>query len=85
VIPPARYANIDFGSGQASTAEFGLEPSGGDNAFAELRLEAPNGPLVGTLMAGQKSCPVQKVSGIHNLFVVFAEATDRLLDWFRFQ
>lgn len=55
------------------------------NPFAELRLEAPNGPLVGTLMAGQKSCQVQKVTGVHNLFVVFPEATDRLLDWFRFQ
>jgi hypothetical protein len=51
-----KYANIDFGSGVASTAEFGLEPSGGDKSFAELRLDAPNGQLVGTLMAGQKSC-----------------------------
>ena len=80
-----KYANIDLGAGQAITAEFGLEPSGGDKAFAELRLDAPNGPLVGTLMAAQKSCPVRNISGIHNQFVVFPEATDRLLDWLRFQ
>jgi len=81
----AKYANIDFGTGQTTTAEFGLEPSGGTNAFVELRLDAPDGQRVGTLMPGQKSCPVQKVTGVHNLFLVFPESTDRLLDWFRFQ
>lgn len=80
-----KYANIDFGAGQATTAEFGLEPSGRDKPCAELRLDAPDGQRVGTLMTGQKSCPVEKVIGIHNLFLVFPEGTDRVLDWVRFQ
>ncbi len=81
----AKYANIDFGTGQATTAEFGLEPIGEAKAFAELHLDAPDGQRIGTLMAGQKTCPVQKVRGIHNLFLVFPDSSDRLLDWFRFQ
>jgi hypothetical protein len=86
----AKYANLDFGAGSATKALFRLDAPAAGNAsnparIIELRLDAPDGQLIGTLTAGQTSCPVQKVAGVRTLFLVFSDNAVRLLDWFQFQ
>lgn len=51
----------------------------------ELRLDAPQGPVVGELKFGQTDCPVVPTTGRHDLFVVFPNENARALDWFRFE
>ena len=57
----------------------------GSNKGVEIRLDSPAGEVIGRLVAGQTSCPVEKVTGIHNLFLVFPDNTVKTVDWFRFR
>lgn len=56
---------------------------GGD--LIELRLGSPDGRLIGRLAPGQSECPVEKTTGIHNLYLVFLDPAVRSVDWFTFQ
>ena len=51
----------------------------------ELRLNSPAGQLIGALNPGETACPIAKVTGIQNLYLVFSGNTVRLLDWFQFE
>lgn len=55
------------------------------SALAELHLDAPDGPLIGTLAPGQTTCPISKATGIHSLFLVFPGNQVRSVDWLRFK
>jgi hypothetical protein len=55
------------------------------SSLVELRLDFPNGPLIGTLRQGGKSCPVTNATGIRSLFLVFPGNPVRSVDWFRFE
>jgi len=78
----AKYANIDFGDGMADTAIFKLDSSAADGVLLELRLNAPEGKLIGKLEAGHDTCAVESVSGVHNVFLVFPTDAVRTVDWF---
>ena len=90
----AAYKYIDFGS------EVSLfEARAGSRAYGgqiEVRLDDPEGPLVGTCEVGhtggwQKwetvTCPIQSVSGVHAVYLVFKGRESRLFDLksFRFR
>lgn len=90
----AAYKYIDFGS------EVSLfEARAGSRAYGgqiEVRLDNPEGPLVGTCEVGhtggwQKwetvTCPIQSVSGVHAVYLVFKGRESRLFDLksFRFR
>ena len=51
----------------------------------ELRLDSPEGKLIGRLAAGKTECPIEKTTGIRNLFLVFPGAPVSSVDWFRFE
>jgi hypothetical protein len=55
------------------------------NTLVELRLDAPTGKLIGQLPVGQATCAVEKVTGIHNLYLVFPNNLTKMVDWFRFE
>ena len=55
------------------------------NTLVELRLDAPTGRLIGQVPLGQTACAVAKVTGIHNLYLVFPNNAVDLVDWFRFE
>ena len=55
------------------------------NTLVELRLDAPTGPLLGQVPVGQTACPVAKVTGIHNLYLVFPGTAIKSVDWFKFE
>ncbi len=89
----AVYSNIDFGSGAASfQARVASATSGGN---IEIRLDGPNGTLIGTCpVAGTggwqtwaaATCNVSGVSGKHDLYLKFTGGSGYLfnLNWFRF-
>jgi hypothetical protein len=51
----------------------------------EVRLDAPDGKLIGELKFGQTTCPVSQARGRHTLFLVFPNETVQMMDWFRFE
>jgi hypothetical protein len=55
------------------------------DTLVELRLDAPTGKLIGRVPVGQTTCPVAKVAGSHNLYLVFPNNALKLVDWFRFE
>ena len=89
----AVYSNIDFGSGATSfQARVASATSGGN---IEIRLDSPNGTLIGTCpVAGTggwqtwaaATCNVSGVSGKHDLYLKFTGGSGYLfnLNWFRF-
>jgi hypothetical protein len=54
-------------------------------AAVELRLGAPDGKLIGTLPFKQTTCEIEKVTGRHDLFLVFPNENVQSMDWFRFE
>ena len=80
----AKYSNINFGSSSPKKAVF--EASLGANGIIELRLDSPEGELVGKLdAAGKGACEVKPVSGVHNIYLVFPAGDVKTVDWFRFE
>ena len=55
------------------------------NTIVELRLDAPIGKLIGRVPVGQTTCPVEKIAGVHSLFLVFPNDMMKMVDWFRFE
>lgn len=51
----------------------------------EIRLDAPDGRLIGVLKAGQTGCPIEKTRGRHDVFLVFPNENVESMDWFRFE
>ena len=51
----------------------------------EIRLDSPIGKVIGRLEPGKTECPVEKTTGIHNVYLVFPGAPVRSVDWFRFE
>lgn len=85
----AKYANIDFGTGVTKAVFQLINPKGeevaGALASAELRLDSPQGKLIGSLARGQSECSVEKTGGVHNLYLVFPAGNIRSVDCFRFE
>jgi len=63
--------------------ELFVQPNPGTGV--EIRLDAPEGKLIGELQLGQNSCQIQKTKGRHNLFLVFPNQNVNMMDWFRFE
>ena len=51
----------------------------------EIRLGAPDGRCAGKLMFQQDSCRVERITGRHDLFLVFPNENIQAFDWFRFR
>jgi hypothetical protein len=51
----------------------------------ELRLNAPDGPVIGELQFGQSTCAIEKTTGRHTLFLVFPHENVQNMDWYRFE
>ena len=55
------------------------------NNLIELRIDSPkDGKRIGTLKPSKTTCPVEKVTGIHNLYLVFPGSAVKSVDWFKF-
>jgi len=63
--------------------EFFVQPHPG--TAIEVRLDAPDGNLVGELQFGQNACPIKKTEGRHDLFLVFPNGNGQVLEWFKFE
>jgi hypothetical protein len=63
--------------------ETSIPPNPG--AAIELRLGAPDGKLIGSLMFNEDTCPIEKVMGRHDLFLTFPNGNVRSVDWYRFE
>jgi arabinoxylan arabinofuranohydrolase len=83
----AAYKYLDFGSGVTAFQATAGSPAYGGTI--EVRLDAPDGRLIGTCTipptgGWQKwetfECPVDQVSGIHALYLVFNGLDGRLFD-----
>lgn len=79
----AKYSNLDFGDGRADRALVQYDAAANSGTLVELRLDSPEGRLIGKLDAGQRVCPVESVRGVHNLYMVFPAGGVRMVDWFR--
>lgn len=87
------FTGVDFGSGAASfDARVSSATSGGT---IEIRLDSPNGPLVGSLKIGNtggwqtwvtRSTTVSDVTGVHDLYLKFTGGSGYLLNmnWWQF-
>ncbi len=87
------YKKIDFGNGAASfEARVASETNGGN---IELRLDSPTGTLIGTCAVPgtgdwqtwtTESCDVSKVTGEHDLYMVFTGESGYLFNfnWWKF-
>jgi glucuronoarabinoxylan endo-1,4-beta-xylanase len=82
------YKNIDFENGATS---FSALVTTTTDTTIELRLDSPTGTLVGTLPVvstggfnayEEQSCNINKVTGKHDLYLVFKGAVN--FDWFTF-
>ena len=51
----------------------------------EIRLNAPDGELIGTLPFGETVCAVDAPAGRHDVFLVYPNANVQMMDWFRFE
>jgi hypothetical protein len=54
------------------------------DALIELRLDSPDGKLIGKLERGQSECAITNAAGIHNLYLVFPGGDVKSVDWLRF-
>ena len=60
-------------------------PPQSNGTAIELRLDAPDGTLIGSLPYGQTTCRITTTTGLHDLFLVFPNANIQALDWFVFK
>lgn len=82
----SKYENIDFKEGvftqcviKQIQSDTNTEQPG---CLFELRIDSPDGTLIGQVNKGDEIVPVKMVTGVHNLYVVFHQ--DVFLDAFRF-
>lgn len=80
----AKYDRVDFSKEKINQCiinyvETDINRTG--NLF-ELRIDSPDGELIGKVDAGHKMVPIKKVEGIHNLYLIFRQPV--ALDSFRF-
>lgn len=84
----ARYDDFDFDNVQARQFRVRMQqasnPSSTGTAI-EIRLDAPDGTLIGTLPFGQTTCRVSPTTGRHNIFLVFPNANLQTVEWFVFE
>jgi len=82
------YKSIDFGNGATS---FKAKVANSNTSNIELRLNGPNGTLIGTLSVKstgdwntyeEQTCSISKVTGINDLYLVFKGPVN--IDWFTF-
>ncbi|MCX6879799.1 MAG: InlB B-repeat-containing protein [Verrucomicrobia bacterium] len=84
----ARYNWMDFGAGQYEQFLVHLQwasPQSNNGTAIEIRLDAPDGTLIGTVPCGQETCRITTTSGLHDVFMVFPNANVQAVDWFVFQ
>jgi hypothetical protein len=55
------------------------------DTLVELRLDSPEGKLLGRLPIGQTTCPVETAAGVHNVYLVFPNSQVKMVDWFKFE
>jgi hypothetical protein len=55
------------------------------DAIIELRLDSPEGELIGNLSPGQSECAIKSTAGVHDLYLVFPGGQVNSVDWFRFE
>jgi len=53
--------------------------------LVELRLGSPKGDLLGAVPSGMTECPLAKVTGIHDLYLVFPGDRVKAVDWVSFE
>ena len=63
--------------------ELVVQPSTG--TAIEVRLDAPDGELIGELPFGRTTCPIKQTKGSHDVFLVFPNQNVTTMDWFRFE
>lgn len=51
----------------------------------EMRLDSPDGKLIGHLKYGKSTCEADGLKGRHDLYLVFPDERVQSLDWFRFE
>lgn len=87
------FSNVDFGSG-ASSIDVRVA-SNNNGGQIEVRLDNPNGTLIGTVTVPgtggwqswvTRSAPVSSVTGVHTLYLKFTGGTGNLFNvlWFKF-
>ena len=85
----AKYDNVDFGRGQLKrlsvSATYNDSEAGKDAVAIDVRLDAPDGVLIGQVKNGADGCDIKKVEGVHRLFLVFRDERVQTLDWFDFE
>ena len=84
----ARYNEMDFGAGQYEQFQIRLDwvaNTENEGTAIEIRLDAPDGQLIGTLPYGQTSCRITPTTGQHDIFLVFPGENIQSLDWFVFE
>jgi hypothetical protein len=70
----AKYDHVDFGKGLYKSFVCQITEqtnTNQDECLFEIRLDAPNGKLIGKINKDDNQATIQKVKGIHNLFLVF--------------
>ncbi len=79
----SKYANIDFGVPKAAMAliQAEFDPHG----VIELRLDSPEGQMIGTFGANQSSCELSSVQGVHNIYLVFPVGGVKAVDFLKFE
>jgi hypothetical protein len=84
-----RYSNMDFGDGRLKRftvcAQYNAPETDKDAVAIEVRLDAPDGEVIGRVTNGADGCDIQRVDGIHRLFLVFRGNRIKTLDCFQFQ
>ena len=89
-----RYSKVDFGSGELNTCMFLLSalPTEAGKTI-EVRIDSPTGSKIAeiSIQATQNLTTFQEqyaavaaVTGVHDVYLVFAEETDVNIDWFTF-
>ena len=63
--------------------EFFVQPHPG--TAVEVRLDAPDGELIGELQFNKNTCRIEESKGRHDLFLVFPNQNVQTMDWFRFE
>lgn len=83
-----RYSDVDFSAGQydqfLAHLEWVSNPQDTGTAI-EIRVNAPDGQLIGTLPYGQNSCYITPTSGLHDVFMVFPGENVQAMNWFTFE
>ena len=80
----AKYENIDFGKGTFAGVELRLATGEPPKGPVAIHLDKPAGQPLATIPAGKPGGRIPRVTGVHNVFLVFPEGHKPCVDWFRF-